>query len=311
MRRCNGTIAVLIVFSIFFIIRPIPTCVQESSTMKEGYSRRLYIRPAITAITATLTSLHIFSLVNGEASRTPWSFKQMSRHNVAARSRRQLLASPTPLPTLQPTLVPTSPPTLVPTSPPTLVPTLPPTSMPSLAPTPRPTYSLQPSDLPTLGPTSEPTISAIPTSRPTATPTGIPTSNPTLLPSPAPSPIPTISRIPSGAPSPIPTSMVVVYSERDLKRFINSSDLTLMLGGNIDLVPVGVNSTIFTINSSVTGLRINFNGFRLGFQNSNGTNGRVFVILAGAEVEFTGLNITNAYSSVSNREICCSCISAY
>ena len=246
MRRCNGTIAVLIVFSIFFIIRPIPT-----------------------------------------------------------------LASPTPLPTLQPTLVPTSPPTLVPTSPPTLVPTLPPTSMPSLAPTPRPTYSLQPSDLPTLGPTSEPTISPIPTSPPTTTPTGIPTSNPTLLPSPAPSPIPTISRIPSPIPSPIPTSMVVVYSERDLKRFINSSDLTLMLGGNIDLVPVGVNSTIFTINSSVTGLRINFNGFRLGFQNSNGTNGRVFVILAGAEVEFTGLNITNAYSSVSNREICCSCISAY
>ena len=94
--------------------------------------------------------------------------------------------------------------------------------------------------------------------------------------------------------------MVVVYSERDLKRFINSSDLTLMLGGNIDLVPVGQNSTIFTISSSVTGLRINFNGFRIGFQNGSGTNGRVFYIPTGAEVEFTGLNIINASSSVSN-----------
>lgn len=83
-------------------------------------------------------------------------------HSTFTVANRQVVPSPTPVPTVAPTQVPTPVPTVAPTPTPTAVPT----PVPTVAPTPTPT----------------PVATAVPTPVPTMTPTPLPTTAPTPVP---------------------------------------------------------------------------------------------------------------------------------
>ena len=85
----------------------------------------------------------------------------------------------------------------------------------------------------------------------------------------------------------------VVTTEAELTAAI-ANNTYIMLGNDITLSAAGSTGSAFTING-VTGLTIDGAGYTLGFASSSNTNGRIFYIEGGAQVEMVDLTLANGY----------------
>lgn len=94
------------------------------------------------------------------------------------------------------------------------------------------------------------------------------------------------------------TGGLVYVSNATALRSAITSNTTIELEGGIELPQTGYNDSqfFFTILGPVKGLRINFNGFTIGFSSLNSSNGGIFNVSDGAEVVFSEFNVRNAYS---------------
>ena len=73
-----------------------------------------------------------------------------------------------------------------------------------------------------------------------------------------------------------------------------ADDAYIMLGNDITLSAGGSSASAFTIDG-VTGLTIDGAGYTLGFASSSSTNGRIFYIEGGSQVEMVDLTLENGY----------------